>query len=205
MKRMVMSPKIKGMAVVPNMKHTAMARGIKKMAASSRMKHRAMKPERANMWMAGAMGMMAAGAGAAVMMAPKKRGQKKSTPQKQKTLSQGEQRFYYSKGNYEAFARPKKPEGIDERSAWLIGGGLASLAAACFLIRDAGMAGERIHILEASDLTGGACDGIMDPTRGYIMRAAARWRIILNVFGICSDRYPPLIRRELLCWMNFTG
>lgn len=91
MKRMVMSPKIKGMAVVPNMKHTAMARGIKKMAASSRMKHRAMKPERANMWMAGAMGMMAAGAGAAVMMAPKKRGQKKSTPQKQKTLSQGEQ------------------------------------------------------------------------------------------------------------------
>lgn len=170
MKRMVMSPKIKGMAVVPNMKHTAMARGIKKMAASSRMKHRAMRPERANMWMAGAMGMMAAGAGAAVMMAQKKRGQKKSTPQKQKTLSQGEQRFYYSKGNYEAFARPKKPEGIDERSAWLIGGGLASLAAACFLIRDAGMAGERIHILEASDLTGGACDGIMDPTRGYIMR-----------------------------------
>ena len=73
MKRMVMSPKIKGMAVVPNMKHTAMARGIKKMAASSRMKHRAMRPERANMWMAGAMGMMAAGAGAAVMMAQKKR------------------------------------------------------------------------------------------------------------------------------------
>jgi len=77
MKRMVMSPKIKGMAVVPNMKHTAMARGIKKMAASSRMKHRAMRPERANMWMAGAMGMMAAGAGAAGMVGPKKTGQKK--------------------------------------------------------------------------------------------------------------------------------
>lgn len=85
--------------------------------------------------------------------------------------SKGEnQRIYYSKGNYEAFARPEKPEGIEEKSAWLIGGGLASLAAACFLIRDAGMSGDKIHILEASDRTGGACDGILDSSRGYIMR-----------------------------------
>ena len=89
MKRMVMSPKIKGMAVVPNMKHTAMARGIKKMAASSRMKHRAMRPERANMWMAGAMGMMAAGAGAAVMMAQKKRTEKEHASEAENTQPGG--------------------------------------------------------------------------------------------------------------------
>ena len=32
------------------------------------------------------------------------------------------------------------------------------------------MKGENIHILEAMDVAGGACDGINDPTRGYVMR-----------------------------------
>lgn len=41
----------------------------------------------------------------------------------------------YSQGNYEAYARPRKPAGVDEKSAYLVGGGLASLAAAAFLIR----------------------------------------------------------------------
>ena len=44
--------------------------------------------------------------------------------------------MYYSNGNYEAFARPVKPEGVDKKSAYIVGSGLASLAAACFLIRD---------------------------------------------------------------------
>ena len=44
--------------------------------------------------------------------------------------------MYYSNGNYEAFARPRKPKGVDEKSAHLVGGGIASLAAAAFLIRD---------------------------------------------------------------------
>src|SRR5262245_42528097 len=44
--------------------------------------------------------------------------------------------MYYSKGNYEAFARPRKPAGVDEKSAYFVGGGLASLAGAAFLIRD---------------------------------------------------------------------
>lgn len=32
------------------------------------------------------------------------------------------------------------------------------------------MPGSHIHILEAMDVAGGACDGIFDPTRGYVMR-----------------------------------
>ena len=32
------------------------------------------------------------------------------------------------------------------------------------------MPGKNIHILEAMDIVGGACDGIFDPSRGYIMR-----------------------------------
>ena len=55
--------------------------------------------------------------------------------------------MYYSNGNYEAFADPKKPAGVDKKSAYIIGSGLAGLSAAVFLVRDAQMKGERIHIL----------------------------------------------------------
>ena len=78
--------------------------------------------------------------------------------------------IYYSSGNYEAFAHPEKPEGVDKKSAYIVGSGLGALAAACFLVRDGQMKGENIHILEAMDIAGGACDGINDPMRGYVMR-----------------------------------
>ena len=29
--------------------------------------------------------------------------------------------MYYSSGNYEAFLHPKKPEGVDSKSAYIIG------------------------------------------------------------------------------------
>ena len=31
--------------------------------------------------------------------------------------------MYYSNGNYEAFAHPRKPEGVDNKSAYLVGAG----------------------------------------------------------------------------------
>lgn len=40
--------------------------------------------------------------------------------------------MYYSKGNYEAFADTKKPAGVDKKSAYIIGSGLAGLSAAFF-------------------------------------------------------------------------
>lgn len=78
--------------------------------------------------------------------------------------------MYYSNGNYEAFARPRKPEGVDKKSAYLVGSGLASLSAACFLVRDGQMKGEHIHILEELNIAGGACDGIKDAQKGFIIR-----------------------------------
>ena len=56
--------------------------------------------------------------------------------------------MYYASGNYEAFARPKKPEGVDQKSAYIVGSGLAALTAACYLVRDGQMKGEHVHILE---------------------------------------------------------
>lgn len=78
--------------------------------------------------------------------------------------------MYYSSGNYESFARPLKPEGVDSKSAYLIGSGLGALAAACFLVRDGQMKGENIHILEKDPIPGGACDGYEYPDRGFVMR-----------------------------------
>ena len=78
--------------------------------------------------------------------------------------------MYYGSGNYEAFVRPLKPEGVDNKSAYLIGSGLAALAAACYLVRDGQMKGENVHILEKEHLAGGACDGYDIPGRGYVMR-----------------------------------
>ena len=78
--------------------------------------------------------------------------------------------MYYSSGNYEAFARPRKPEGVENKSAYLIGSGLASLAAACFLVRDGQMSGEHIHVLEKSAIPGGGLDGDHITNVGYVMR-----------------------------------
>lgn len=78
--------------------------------------------------------------------------------------------MYYTNGNYEAFARPRKPKDVETRSAWLVGSGLASLSAAAFLIRDGQMPGDHIHILEEATLPGGACDGLRIPELGFVIR-----------------------------------
>ncbi|TQI67691.1 oleate hydratase [Clostridium sp. KNHs216] len=78
--------------------------------------------------------------------------------------------MYYSSGNYEAFAHPVKPEGVDHKSAYIVGSGLAALAAACFLVRDGQMKGSHVHILEKDPIPGGACDGYLYENLGYVMR-----------------------------------
>ena len=56
------------------------------------------------------------------------------------------------------------------KSAYLIGSGLASLAAACFLIRDGQMDGSKIHVLEEISKPGGSLDGDELPLKGYVVR-----------------------------------
>ena len=78
--------------------------------------------------------------------------------------------MYYGAGTYEAFARPEKPEGVDKKSAYIIGTGLAGLSAAFYLVRDGQIKGEHIHLLEKLDLAGGSCDGRKDVSKGFYMR-----------------------------------
>lgn len=78
--------------------------------------------------------------------------------------------MHHDSGNYEAFARPRKPEGIEDKTAWFVGAGLASLSGAAFLIRDGQMPGQNITILERLKLPGGALDGIKEPKKGFVVR-----------------------------------
>lgn len=56
------------------------------------------------------------------------------------------------------------------RQVYLVGGGLASLAAAAYLVRDAHFPGENIHILEGMDILGGSNDGAGSPEKGFVCR-----------------------------------
>ncbi|GAB2444942.1 oleate hydratase [Nocardia tengchongensis] len=76
----------------------------------------------------------------------------------------------YTSGNYEAFARPRKPAGVDGKTAWFVGSGLASMSGAAFLIRDGQMSGDKITILEELKIPGGALDGIKEPKKGFVIR-----------------------------------
>ena len=46
----------------------------------------------------------------------------------------------------------KKPAGVDRKSAYLVGTGLAALTAACYLVRDGQMKGEHIHLFEKGSI-----------------------------------------------------
>ena len=94
--------------------------------------------------------------------------------------------MYYSSGNYEAFVKPLPPKGVERKSAYIIGSGLAALTAACYLVRDGAMKGEHIHILEKEELPGGACDGYMYPGLGYVMRGG---REMDNHFEVMWDLF----------------
>ena len=57
-----------------------------------------------------------------------------------------------------------------DSKVFLVGSGIASLASATYLIKDAGVPGENIHILEQDEIAGGALDGAGDPENGFIIR-----------------------------------
>ncbi|GCD12063.1 oleate hydratase [Clostridium tagluense] len=58
----------------------------------------------------------------------------------------------------------------DHRQVYFIGGGLASLAGAAYLLRDCNFKGKNIHIIEAMNILGGSNDGAGDSINGYVCR-----------------------------------
>ena len=77
--------------------------------------------------------------------------------------------IYYSNGTFEAYAKAPKPEGSENKKAIVIGAGLAGLAAAFFLVRDAQLKPENIVVMEKRSVSGGSCDGMNIPGLGYVI------------------------------------
>lgn len=76
----------------------------------------------------------------------------------------------HTNGNYEAFARPRKPKGVDGKSAYIVGSGLAGLAAAVFLIRDGQMKPGNVHLFEELPTPGGSLDGKEVSPESFVTR-----------------------------------
>lgn len=64
----------------------------------------------------------------------------------------------------------REPVEIINQQAYLIGGGLASMAAAAYLIQDGHMDGKNIHIYEGMKILGGSNDGAGSIKDGFICR-----------------------------------
>lgn len=115
--------------------------------------------------------------------------------------------MYYSSGTYEAFAHPEKPEGVEKKSAYIIGTGLAGLTAAFYLVRDGQMPGNHIHLLEKLELAGGSCDGYKDVHKGFYMREGREmdnhFEIMWDVFrDVPSIETPNVSVLDEYYWLN---
>lgn len=115
--------------------------------------------------------------------------------------------MYYSSGTYEAFAHPEKLEGVEKKSAYIIGTGLAGLTAAFYLVRDGQMPGNHIHLLEKLELAGGSCDGYKDVHKGFYMRGGREmdnhFEIMWDVFrDVPSIETPNVSVLDEYYWLN---
>jgi oleate hydratase len=63
-----------------------------------------------------------------------------------------------------------KPVGIEKKNAYIIGSGIAGLAAAAFLATDAQMPAKNITVFEQLKVVGGSMDGAGDSEHGYTCR-----------------------------------
>lgn len=88
--------------------------------------------------------------------------------------------------NYQRIT-PRKPKDIENKRAFLIGSGIASLAAAEYLIRDGHMKGKQITIFEQDSISGGAMDGAGNPKDGFVARGGREmeehYECLWDLFG----------------------
>jgi oleate hydratase len=98
-------------------------------------------------------------------------------------------------------------EAKQDAHLYIVGGGIAGMAAATFAIRDAGVKGQNIHILEELGLPGGALDGARSPairdawvTRGGRMLEEEAYQCTWDLFSSIPTLEDPLtsVREELL-------
>jgi oleate hydratase len=70
---------------------------------------------------------------------------------------------------YRTMYHAQAPAGIENRKAYIVGGGIAGLSAAAFLVRDASMPAGNITVFEQGPVVGGSMDGAPGQ-KGYLCR-----------------------------------
>ena len=97
----------------------------------------------------------------------------------------------YAMNIYNLFYKAPAPEGIEERNAHIIGGGMAGLAAAVFLIDDAGMPGKNITLYEKRNSLGGCCDAYSGEA-GYICPGERELEPFMECLWYLCSKIPSL-------------
>lgn len=96
---------------------------------------------------------------------------------------------------YDLKYNAKPPVGIENRKAYIIGGGIAGLSAAIHLVDDIHMPGQNITIFEKEHVIGGSMDGCGEAQTGYLCRGERELEPNMECFfNICSKI--PSLRNE---------
>jgi oleate hydratase len=102
---------------------------------------------------------------------------------------------FFDKGTIQQSIGTKREKMNINKKAYLIGGGIGSLAAAAFMLRDGGFAGSNITIFEAMPVLGGSLDGGGDPANGYTLRGGrmlttenyeCTWDLFKTIPSLCD-------------------
>lgn len=106
-----------------------------------------------------------------------------------------DERLKLGNGDYDRLVNSRKPEGIDDKKAYIIGTGLAGLSAAGFLVKDAKMDPKNIVFLEKDDVAGGALDGHYLADMGYVARGGREmghhFEVLWDLFSVIPSREDP--------------
>ena len=86
------------------------------------------------------------------------------------------------------------PDGIEHKTAHIIGGGLAGLAAAAFLATDAHMPAANITVYEDLPTLGGSMDGTGDAVTGYVNRGERELEAHMECLWYLFSKVPSLKR-----------
>lgn len=106
-----------------------------------------------------------------------------------------DERLKLGNGDYDRLVNSRKPKGIDEKKAYIIGTGIAGLSTAGFLIKDAKMDPSKIVFLEKDDIAGGALDGKVLLNSGYVARGGRetgnRFETLWDILSVIPSRENP--------------
>lgn len=106
-----------------------------------------------------------------------------------------DERLKLGNGDYDRLVHSRKPKGIDDKQAYIVGTGIAGLATAGFLIKDAHMHPSKITFLEKEDIAGGALDGRLLSEINYVARGGREmghhFEVLWDLFSVIPSREDP--------------